>query len=185
MERSNQIEEYNCVAVKYKFGKKDHTTMSRNGAVQFGSSVLMNFMLLLAIIMAISLLMQNELDLLVKNDEEAINDMKSVEKFVMTASWCIQDDPLLRPSMKNVLQSCVESGIDDIFLTILPFLAVKVIEPDGLKTTRKPMPTVSSTLDPPGTRLSPLADQTTVFSGMNPEIGCWKFEQWWNMAATE
>ena len=47
---------------------------------------------------------EGRLDLLVKNDEEAINDMKRVEKFVMTASWCFQDDPLLRPSMKNVLQ---------------------------------------------------------------------------------
>ena len=58
MERSNQIAEYNCVAVKYELGKKDHSIMSRNGAMLFGSSVLMNFMLLLAIIMAISLLMQ-------------------------------------------------------------------------------------------------------------------------------
>uniref|UniRef100_A0A7N2QX35 Uncharacterized protein n=1 Tax=Quercus lobata TaxID=97700 RepID=A0A7N2QX35_QUELO len=155
---------------KYKFGKKDHSIMSRNGAMLFGSSVLMNFTLLLAIIMAISLLMQKKLqnlqpaqswallqrngpitpkvdiysigvllleifcgrknvklsvedenqirladgaydkykegrlDLLVKNDEEAINGMKRVEMFVMTASWCIQADPLLRPSMKNVLQ---------------------------------------------------------------------------------
>ena len=47
---------------------------------------------------------EGRLDLLVKNYEEAINGMKRVEKFVMTASWCIQDDPLLRPSMKNVLQ---------------------------------------------------------------------------------
>ena len=61
MERSNQIEEYNCVAVKYEFGKKDHSKMSCNGAMLFGSSVLMNFTLLLAIIMAISLLMQKKL----------------------------------------------------------------------------------------------------------------------------
>ena len=47
---------------------------------------------------------EGRLDLLVKNDEEAIDDMKRVEKFVMTASWCIQDVPLLRPFMKNVLQ---------------------------------------------------------------------------------
>ncbi|KAK7819694.1 g-type lectin s-receptor-like serine/threonine-protein kinase lecrk1 [Quercus suber] len=132
MERSNQIEEYNCVAVNYEFGKKDHSIMSRNGAMQFGSSVLMNFMLLLLIIMAISLLMQNELqnlqpaqlDLLVKNDEEAINDMKSVEKFVMTASWCIQDDPLLRPSMKNVLQ--VLEGAMEVSVPLYTFPTTSV-----------------------------------------------------------
>ncbi|GKV12556.1 hypothetical protein SLEP1_g23683 [Rubroshorea leprosula] len=42
--------------------------------------------------------------LLVQEDEEAIQDMKRVEKFVMIAIWCIQDDPLLRPTMKRVSQ---------------------------------------------------------------------------------
>ncbi|GLT59523.1 hypothetical protein SLA2020_323360 [Shorea laevis] len=42
--------------------------------------------------------------LLVQEDEEAIQDIKRVEKFVMIAIWCIQDDPPLRPSMKIVSQ---------------------------------------------------------------------------------
>ncbi|GLT49776.1 hypothetical protein SLA2020_233100 [Shorea laevis] len=44
------------------------------------------------------------LHLLVQDDEEAIEDFKRVEKFVMVAIWCIQDDPSLRPTMKRVLQ---------------------------------------------------------------------------------
>ncbi|GKV12560.1 hypothetical protein SLEP1_g23687 [Rubroshorea leprosula] len=42
--------------------------------------------------------------MLVQEDEEAIQDIENVEKFVMIAIWCIQDDPLLRPTMKRVSQ---------------------------------------------------------------------------------
>jgi len=45
-----------------------------------------------------------KLDLLVGNDEQAGEDMKRVEKFVMIAIWCIQEDPSLRPTMKKVTQ---------------------------------------------------------------------------------
>nr|POE58930.1 g-type lectin s-receptor-like serine/threonine-protein kinase lecrk3 [Quercus suber] len=45
-----------------------------------------------------------KLELLVENDEEAKNDMKRVQKYVMIAIWCIQEDPSLRPTMKKVLQ---------------------------------------------------------------------------------
>nr|POE68902.1 g-type lectin s-receptor-like serine/threonine-protein kinase lecrk2 [Quercus suber] len=45
-----------------------------------------------------------KLDLLVENDEEAIDDMKRMEKYVMIAIWCIQEDPSLRPTMKKVVQ---------------------------------------------------------------------------------
>uniref|UniRef100_A0A2N9J8R2 Receptor-like serine/threonine-protein kinase n=1 Tax=Fagus sylvatica TaxID=28930 RepID=A0A2N9J8R2_FAGSY len=45
-----------------------------------------------------------KLELLVANDEEAIHDMKRVEKYVMIAIWCIQEDPSLRPTMKKVVQ---------------------------------------------------------------------------------
>ncbi|KAK4607325.1 hypothetical protein RGQ29_001235 [Quercus rubra] len=45
-----------------------------------------------------------KLDLLVENDEEAIHDLKTVKKYVMIAIWCIQEDPLLRPTMKKVVQ---------------------------------------------------------------------------------
>ncbi|CAK7339232.1 unnamed protein product [Dovyalis caffra] len=47
---------------------------------------------------------EEKLDLLVLEDEEAMEDMKRVEIFVMVAIWCIQEDPSLRPGMKKVLQ---------------------------------------------------------------------------------
>ncbi|GLT45968.1 hypothetical protein SLA2020_197610 [Shorea laevis] len=47
---------------------------------------------------------EGRLCLLVQEDEEAIQDINRVEKFVMIAIWCIQDDPSLRPTMKRVSQ---------------------------------------------------------------------------------
>ncbi|GLT82314.1 hypothetical protein SLE2022_007050 [Rubroshorea leprosula] len=47
---------------------------------------------------------EGRMPLLVQEDEEAMEDIKRVEQFVMIAIWCIQDDPLLRPNMKIVLQ---------------------------------------------------------------------------------
>ncbi|PIA39974.1 hypothetical protein AQUCO_02600431v1, partial [Aquilegia coerulea] len=44
------------------------------------------------------------LHLLVVNDEEAKNDGKNLERMVMVALWCIQEEPSLRPSMKKVTQ---------------------------------------------------------------------------------
>ncbi|KAF8036717.1 hypothetical protein BT93_C2432 [Corymbia citriodora subsp. variegata] len=41
---------------------------------------------------------------LVERDEEASSDIKWVKRFVMTALWCIQEDPALRPSMKKITQ---------------------------------------------------------------------------------
>ncbi|KAF3452590.1 hypothetical protein FNV43_RR03023 [Rhamnella rubrinervis] len=43
-------------------------------------------------------------DVLVKNDDEAMNDMKMVKKHLMVAIWCIQEDPSFRPTMKKVTQ---------------------------------------------------------------------------------
>ncbi|PIN25193.1 Non-specific serine/threonine protein kinase [Handroanthus impetiginosus] len=45
-----------------------------------------------------------KLNMLVENDEEAKNDIGSVERSVMFAIWCIQEDPSLRPSMRRVTQ---------------------------------------------------------------------------------
>lgn len=47
---------------------------------------------------------QRKLHLLVDNDDEAMDDMKKMVKSVMTALWCIQQDPSLRPTMKDVMQ---------------------------------------------------------------------------------
>ncbi|XP_030967190.1 G-type lectin S-receptor-like serine/threonine-protein kinase LECRK1 [Quercus lobata] len=45
-----------------------------------------------------------KLDKLIEDDEEAKNDMKRLERFVIVAIWCIQEDPSLRPSMKKITQ---------------------------------------------------------------------------------
>ncbi|XP_059597432.1 G-type lectin S-receptor-like serine/threonine-protein kinase LECRK3 isoform X2 [Vitis vinifera] len=53
----------------------------------------------------------HRLDKLVKNDDEAGKDMGMLERVVMVAIWCIQEDPSLRPSMGMVilmLQGVVE-----------------------------------------------------------------------------
>ncbi|KDP20397.1 hypothetical protein JCGZ_05280 [Jatropha curcas] len=47
---------------------------------------------------------QKRLDKLVEDEEEARNDSKRLEKLVMVAIWCIQEDPSLRPSMRTVTQ---------------------------------------------------------------------------------
>ncbi|XP_008787371.2 G-type lectin S-receptor-like serine/threonine-protein kinase LECRK3 [Phoenix dactylifera] len=47
---------------------------------------------------------EGRLDLLVEKDEEAMADMSVVERFVMVAIWCIQEEPSLRPSMQKVIQ---------------------------------------------------------------------------------
>ncbi|XP_030517666.2 G-type lectin S-receptor-like serine/threonine-protein kinase LECRK2 [Rhodamnia argentea] len=41
---------------------------------------------------------------LVESDEEASSDIRRVRRFVMTALWCIQEDPALRPTMKKITQ---------------------------------------------------------------------------------
>ncbi|XP_022884582.1 G-type lectin S-receptor-like serine/threonine-protein kinase LECRK3 [Olea europaea var. sylvestris] len=47
---------------------------------------------------------KKKLNKMVENDEEARNDMKSVERLVMVAIWCIQEDPSIRPSMRIITQ---------------------------------------------------------------------------------
>ncbi|KAK7858577.1 g-type lectin s-receptor-like serine/threonine-protein kinase lecrk3 [Quercus suber] len=57
---------------------------------------------------------------LVENDEEAISDMKWVKNLVMVAIWCVQDVPLLRPSMREVTHML--EGILEISTPPCPFL---------------------------------------------------------------
>ncbi|KAM7497338.1 hypothetical protein LguiA_021752 [Lonicera macranthoides] len=54
------------------------------------------------------------IDTLVENDGDAISDRKKLQRFVMVAIWCIQEDPSLRPNMKKVvlmLEGIVEIGM--------------------------------------------------------------------------
>uniref|UniRef100_A0A803PX07 Receptor-like serine/threonine-protein kinase n=1 Tax=Cannabis sativa TaxID=3483 RepID=A0A803PX07_CANSA len=52
-----------------------------------------------------------QLSLLLGNDDEALSDMRKVEKCVMVAIWCIQEDPSFRPTMKKVTQM-LEGTVD-------------------------------------------------------------------------
>lgn len=45
-----------------------------------------------------------QLDLLVEGDEEAVINMKTVERFTRVALWCIQDEPVMRPTMHKVIK---------------------------------------------------------------------------------
>ena len=43
------------------------------------------------------------LDALVEGDIEALEDKEMLEKLVKIAIWCVQEDPYLRPTMRNVI----------------------------------------------------------------------------------
>lgn len=45
---------------------------------------------------------QSKLHLLFENDDEAMEDIKNIEKYIMIAMWCIQEDPSLRPTTKKL-----------------------------------------------------------------------------------
>ncbi|KAL6269341.1 hypothetical protein ACE6H2_026252 [Prunus campanulata] len=45
---------------------------------------------------------QKKLHRLFENDDEKINDINEMEKYVMIAIWCIQEDPSVRLTMKKV-----------------------------------------------------------------------------------
>lgn len=40
---------------------------------------------------------------LVEGDNEALEDKENLEKLVMIALWCVQEDPYLRPNMRDVV----------------------------------------------------------------------------------
>ncbi|VVA33223.1 PREDICTED: G-type lectin S-receptor [Prunus dulcis] len=57
---------------------------------------------------------QKKVHLLLQNDDEAMDDIKKLEKYVMIAMWCIQEDPSLRPTAKKLtmmLEGTVEVSI--------------------------------------------------------------------------
>ncbi|KAL9319693.1 hypothetical protein ACSQ67_011532 [Phaseolus vulgaris] len=60
------------------------------------------------------------LDILLENDDEAVNNIKSFENFVMIALWCIHEDPSLRPTMKKVL--LMLEGIVEVSIPPNPYL---------------------------------------------------------------
>ncbi|GLT82272.1 hypothetical protein SLE2022_006700 [Rubroshorea leprosula] len=66
---------------------------------------------------------EGKIYLLVQEDEEAMEDIKRVEKFVMIAIWCIQDDPSQRPTMKTVSQM-LEGTIEVLYPPVNPHSSV-------------------------------------------------------------
>ncbi|XXG56644.1 hypothetical protein AAC387_Pa03g4005 [Persea americana] len=51
------------------------------------------------------------LDMLVDHEEEALNDTGKLNRLVMVAIWCIQEEPSLRPSMKKVTEM-IEGAVE-------------------------------------------------------------------------
>ncbi|XP_021676545.2 G-type lectin S-receptor-like serine/threonine-protein kinase LECRK3 [Hevea brasiliensis] len=47
---------------------------------------------------------EGSLDTLVGQDTDALDDRENLQRFVMVAIWCVQEDPSLRPVMKQVIQ---------------------------------------------------------------------------------
>lgn len=62
--------------------------------------------------------LQKSLHLLVVNDEEAKNDGKNLERLLMISLWCIQEEPAIRPSMKEVNQML--EGAVEVFMPPTP-----------------------------------------------------------------
>ncbi|KAK2352760.1 G-type lectin S-receptor serine/threonine-protein kinase LECRK3 [Trifolium repens] len=46
---------------------------------------------------------EDAIDALVEGDNEALEDKEKLQKLVMIAIWCVQEDPCLRPTMRNVI----------------------------------------------------------------------------------
>jgi len=63
---------------------------------------------------------EKRLEKLVENDEEARNDMNRLERLVIVAIWCIQEDPSRRPTMKKVTQML--EGVVDVHVPPCPSL---------------------------------------------------------------
>ncbi|AES94317.1 putative protein kinase RLK-Pelle-SD-2b family [Medicago truncatula] len=48
--------------------------------------------------------MEGRIDALVENDQEALDDIDRLEKWIKIAIWCIQEHPEMRPTMRMVMQ---------------------------------------------------------------------------------
>ncbi|XVE78831.1 hypothetical protein DITRI_Ditri14bG0009700 [Diplodiscus trichospermus] len=65
------------------------------------------------------------MEALIGVDMEAINDLRNLEKFLMVAFWCIQEDPNLRPTMRKVLHML--EGVVQIIVPPNPFPFTSII----------------------------------------------------------
>ena len=62
---------------------------------------------------------EGRLESLVKYDVEALDDWKKLERFVMVAIWCIQEDPSLRPTMRRATQML--EGVVEVLVPPCPY----------------------------------------------------------------
>uniref|UniRef100_A0A2N9J6P9 Receptor-like serine/threonine-protein kinase n=1 Tax=Fagus sylvatica TaxID=28930 RepID=A0A2N9J6P9_FAGSY len=63
--------------------------------------------------------LEGRLESLVKYDVEALDDWKKLERFVMVAIWCIQEDPCLRPTMRRATQML--EGVVEVLVPPCPY----------------------------------------------------------------
>ena len=63
---------------------------------------------------------EGALDALVEYNVEELDDKEKLERYVMVAIWCIQEDPSLRPTMRRVMQML--EGVVEVFVPPCPFL---------------------------------------------------------------
>ncbi|KAL8262947.1 hypothetical protein R6Q59_024296 [Mikania micrantha] len=54
---------------------------------------------------------EGKLDVFVKNDLEALDELEKLTAYMMVGLWCVQKKPALRPTMKKVIQM-LEGGIE-------------------------------------------------------------------------
>ncbi|KAF8412449.1 hypothetical protein HHK36_000413 [Tetracentron sinense] len=77
---------------------------------------------------------QGRLDDLVENDEAAMSDIERLQRRVMVAIWCIQEEPSLRPTMKKPPPLAMASSSSSIphlhflFLLILLLLQLPIAQ---------------------------------------------------------
>ena len=63
---------------------------------------------------------EGALDALVEYNVEELDDKEKLERYVMIAIWCIQEDPSLRPTMRRVTQML--EGVVEVLVPPCPFL---------------------------------------------------------------
>ncbi|KAK9999254.1 hypothetical protein SO802_018857 [Lithocarpus litseifolius] len=63
---------------------------------------------------------EEALDALVEYNVEELDDKGKLERYVMVAIWCIQEDPSLRPTMRRVTQML--EGVVEVLVPPCPFL---------------------------------------------------------------
>uniref|UniRef100_A0A7N2QXE7 Uncharacterized protein n=1 Tax=Quercus lobata TaxID=97700 RepID=A0A7N2QXE7_QUELO len=66
------------------------------------------------------LMWEGALDALVEYNVEELDDKEKLERYVMVAIWCIQEDPSLRPTMRRVTQML--EGVVEVLVPPGPIL---------------------------------------------------------------